>query len=181
MARTEKYFAMPAAPASCGKSRTPCAGFEPITSMSIRFTGPTHWLRSKRPPRRCTRYYNQGKIRAIGVSNFSVGQMDRFRRVAPLHVLQPPYNLFERGIEADLLPYCRENKIAMFGYGALCRGLLSGRMRRIRLSVATIFAAPTQICRAAVRTIFVRRAKARSTGAATLRQARYPPGDPLDA
>src|SRR6266702_4813157 len=53
----------------------------------------------------------QGKIRAIGVSNFSVLQMERFRRIAPLHVLQPPYNLFERGIEADLLPYCRKNKI----------------------------------------------------------------------
>jgi aryl-alcohol dehydrogenase-like predicted oxidoreductase len=73
--------------------------------------------------------FAQGKIRAIGVSNFSVGQMERFRRVAPLHVLQPPYNLFERGIETDLLPYCHENKIAMLGYGALCRGLLSGRMR----------------------------------------------------
>ncbi len=71
----------------------------------------------------------QGKIRAIGVSNFSVGQMERFRRVAPLDVLQPPYNLFERGIEADLLPYCRKNKIATLGYGALCRGLLSGRMQ----------------------------------------------------
>src|SRR5947199_1620377 len=71
----------------------------------------------------------QGKIRAIGVSNFSVGQMERFRRIAPLHVLQPPYNLFERGIEAVILPYCRKNKIAIFGYGALCRGLLSGRMR----------------------------------------------------
>ena len=71
----------------------------------------------------------QGKIRAIGVSNFSVRQMERFRRVAPLHVLQSPYNLFERGIEADLLPYCRDNRIATFGYGALCRGLLSGRMR----------------------------------------------------
>jgi aryl-alcohol dehydrogenase-like predicted oxidoreductase len=69
-----------------------------------------------------------GKIRAIGVSNFSINQMERFRRVAPLHVLQSPYNLFERGIEADLLPYCRKNKIATFGYGALCRGLLSGRM-----------------------------------------------------
>jgi aryl-alcohol dehydrogenase-like predicted oxidoreductase len=73
--------------------------------------------------------FAQGKIRAIGVSNFSVSQMERFRRIAPLHVLQPPYNLFERGIEADLLPYCRENKIAMLGYGALCRGLLSGRMK----------------------------------------------------
>src|SRR6202049_700929 len=71
----------------------------------------------------------QGKIRAIGVSNFSVLQMERFRRVAPLHVLQPPYNLFERGIEADLVPYCRKNKIATLGYGALCRGLLSGRMK----------------------------------------------------
>jgi aryl-alcohol dehydrogenase-like predicted oxidoreductase len=70
-----------------------------------------------------------GKIRAIGVSNFSVEQMERFRSVAPLHVLQPPHNLFERGIEDDLLPYCRRNKIATFGYGALCRGLLSGRMR----------------------------------------------------
>jgi aryl-alcohol dehydrogenase-like predicted oxidoreductase len=73
--------------------------------------------------------FRQGKIRAIGVSNFSVSQMEQFRRVAPLHVLQPPYNLFERGIEADLLPYCRKNKIATLGYGALCRGLLSGRMR----------------------------------------------------
>jgi aryl-alcohol dehydrogenase-like predicted oxidoreductase len=73
--------------------------------------------------------FKQGKIRAIGVSNFSVGQMERFRRVAPLHVLQPPYNLFERDIEADLLPYCRKNKIATLGYGALCRGLLSGRIQ----------------------------------------------------
>src|ERR1700704_3925873 len=70
-----------------------------------------------------------GKIRAIGVSNFSVGQIEQFRRVAPVHVVQPPYNLFERGIEAELLPYCRSNEIAMLGYGALCRGLLSGRMR----------------------------------------------------
>src|SRR5258708_2033718 len=71
----------------------------------------------------------QGKIRAIGVSNFSVAQIERFRRVAPVHVVQSPYTLFERGVEADLLPYCRNNRIATFGYGALCRGLLSGRMR----------------------------------------------------
>ena len=71
----------------------------------------------------------QGKIRAIGVSNFSLEQIQRFRSVAALHVLQSPYNMFEREIETDLLPYCRNNKIATFGYGALCRGLLSGRMR----------------------------------------------------
>jgi aryl-alcohol dehydrogenase-like predicted oxidoreductase len=73
--------------------------------------------------------YEQGKIRAIGVSNFSVDQMERFRKVAPLHVLQSPYNLFERAIEAEVLPYCRANGIVTLGYGALCRGLLSGRMR----------------------------------------------------
>jgi len=73
--------------------------------------------------------YEQGKIRAIGVSNFSVAQMEAFRRVAPLHVLQSPYNLFERGIEEEILPYCRKNDIAVLAYGALCRGLLSGRMR----------------------------------------------------
>jgi aryl-alcohol dehydrogenase-like predicted oxidoreductase len=72
--------------------------------------------------------YEQGKIGAIGASNFSVPQMERFRKVAPLHVLQPPYNLFERDIEAQILPYCRAHDIATLGYGALCRGLLSGRM-----------------------------------------------------
>jgi aryl-alcohol dehydrogenase-like predicted oxidoreductase len=72
--------------------------------------------------------YEQGKIRAIGVSNFSVEQMDLFRQVAPLHVLQSPYNLFEREIESEILPYCRANRIVTLGYGALCRGLLSGRM-----------------------------------------------------
>jgi aryl-alcohol dehydrogenase-like predicted oxidoreductase len=71
----------------------------------------------------------QGKIRAIGVSNFSIVEMEQFRRAAPLHVLQSPYNLFERGIEANILAYCRRNAIATLGYGALCRGLLSGRMR----------------------------------------------------
>jgi len=73
--------------------------------------------------------YELGKIRAIGVSNFSVDQMARFRQVAPLHVLQPPYNLFERAIDTDILPYSRANDIATLGYGALCRGLLSGRIQ----------------------------------------------------
>jgi aryl-alcohol dehydrogenase-like predicted oxidoreductase len=72
--------------------------------------------------------YRAGKIRAIGVSNFSPAQMDEFRKVTPLHTAQPPYNLFERSIEADVLPYCRTNDIAVLAYGSLCRGLLSGRM-----------------------------------------------------
>jgi aryl-alcohol dehydrogenase-like predicted oxidoreductase len=73
--------------------------------------------------------FDQGKIRAIGVSNFSVAQIERFRRVAKLHVVQPPYNLLERKIEKELLPYCRESGLATLTYGALCRGLLSGKLQ----------------------------------------------------
>ncbi|HYW03518.1 MAG TPA: aldo/keto reductase [Gammaproteobacteria bacterium] len=74
----------------------------------------------------------EGKIGAIGVSNFSPAQIDAFRAVAPVHVVQPPYNLFERGIEDDVLPYCRDAGIATLTYGALCRGMLSGRMSASR-------------------------------------------------
>jgi len=72
--------------------------------------------------------YRDGRIRAIGVSNYSTVQMDVFRQVAPIHTAQPPYNLFERDAEDEVLPYCRSHGIATLTYGALCRGLLSGRM-----------------------------------------------------
>jgi len=72
--------------------------------------------------------FDQGKIRAIGLSNFSVEQMTEFLKYCPVHVSQPPYNLFERQIETDLLPYTDKLKITTFAYGALCRGLLSGRI-----------------------------------------------------
>jgi aryl-alcohol dehydrogenase-like predicted oxidoreductase len=74
------------------------------------------------------RLYRAGKINAIGVSNFRPAEMEIFRSAAPLHTAQPPYNLFERAIEADVLPYCRDKGIAVLAYGSLCRGLLSGRM-----------------------------------------------------
>lgn len=73
--------------------------------------------------------YEQGKIRAIGVSNHSPEQMARFETVAPLHTIQPPYNLFEREIERDVLPYAATHRKTTLTYGALCRGLLSGAMR----------------------------------------------------
>ena len=73
--------------------------------------------------------YKQGKIRAIGVSNYSLEQLNLFRQAAPLHTAQPPYNLFERGVEKDVLPYCRNHDISTLTYGSLCRGLLSGKMK----------------------------------------------------
>jgi aryl-alcohol dehydrogenase-like predicted oxidoreductase len=69
-----------------------------------------------------------GKIRLIGVSNFSPAQIEAFRKVATVQTVQSPYNLFERAIEEDVLPYCRDKNIATLAYGSLCRGLLSGRM-----------------------------------------------------
>jgi aryl-alcohol dehydrogenase-like predicted oxidoreductase len=72
--------------------------------------------------------FDQGKIRAIGISNYSPEQMTRFETVAPLHTIQPPYNLFEREIERDVLPYARNRWVTTLTYGALCRGLLSGAM-----------------------------------------------------
>jgi aryl-alcohol dehydrogenase-like predicted oxidoreductase len=76
----------------------------------------------------------EGKIRAIGVSNFSPAQMDVFRTRAKLDAVQPPYNLFEREIEADVLPYAEASGLSVLAYGALCRGLLAGRV-----SAQTVF------------------------------------------
>ncbi len=67
--------------------------------------------------------FQQGKIRAIGVSNFSPSQIDEFGLIAPIHTAQPPYNLFEREIEKDVLPHCAWKGIAVLAYGAICRGL----------------------------------------------------------
>lgn len=72
------------------------------------------------------------KIRAIGVSNFTVKQMDAFRQAAPLAIIQPPFNLFELEFELQGRPYSEEHGIATMTYGTLCRGLLSGHMSKDR-------------------------------------------------
>jgi aryl-alcohol dehydrogenase-like predicted oxidoreductase len=72
------------------------------------------------------RLLNEGKIRAIGVSNYSPEQMAEFRKAAPIHSVQPPYNLFEREAESGVLPYAAQHNLAVLCYGALCRGLLTG-------------------------------------------------------
>ena len=76
---------------------------------------------------------DKGKIKSIAVSNYSPEQMDQFQKVAPIHLCEPPYNIFEREIEQDVLPYCQNNDIKILSYGALCRGLLSGEMSADRV------------------------------------------------
>jgi aryl-alcohol dehydrogenase-like predicted oxidoreductase len=67
-----------------------------------------------------------GKIRAVGVSNYSIDEMERFARVTRLASAQPPLNLFEREAQTTVLPWCLSRAVATLTYGALCRGLLSG-------------------------------------------------------
>jgi aryl-alcohol dehydrogenase-like predicted oxidoreductase len=73
------------------------------------------------------RLQEAGKIRYIGVSNFNREQIMACQRVSKVYSLQPPYNLFEREAEKELLPFCQTNAIATMAYGGLCRGLLSGK------------------------------------------------------
>ncbi|WNM09348.1 aldo/keto reductase [Komagataeibacter nataicola] len=91
-----------------------------------------HWPDSAVPMEETARtleaLVREGKVLALGVSNFSIAQMDAFREFAPLCAVQPPYNLFERAMEHDILPYARQHDLAILAYGPLCRGLLSGKM-----------------------------------------------------
>jgi aryl-alcohol dehydrogenase-like predicted oxidoreductase len=70
----------------------------------------------------------EGKIRHVGVSNFDVAQMIEFARTHAVETLQPPYHLFRRDIESDVLPYSREHDIGVIVYGTLAHGLLTGGM-----------------------------------------------------
>ena len=69
----------------------------------------------------------QGKIRAIGVSNFSRAQMEKAAKYGKIASLQPPYSLFWRKVEADALPYCLENNITLLAYSSMAQGLLTGK------------------------------------------------------
>lgn len=70
----------------------------------------------------------EGKVRHIGVSNFDVEQMERIKGIAPVETLQPPYNLIDRGVEDEILPYCGENDIGVIVYSPMKSGLLTGKM-----------------------------------------------------
>jgi aryl-alcohol dehydrogenase-like predicted oxidoreductase len=69
----------------------------------------------------------QGKIRAVGVSNFSRTQLEEACRHGRIESLQPPYSLFWRHVEEDAMPYCRENGITLLAYSPMAQGLLTGK------------------------------------------------------
>jgi aryl-alcohol dehydrogenase-like predicted oxidoreductase len=75
----------------------------------------------------------EGKVRHIGVSNFDVSQMERIQGIAPVETLQPPYNMLNRGVEEEILPYCAEQDIGVIVYSPMRSGLLTGKMTRERI------------------------------------------------
>ena len=89
-----------------------------------------HWPDRDTPPAETgaalAELRDEGKIRHIGVSNYSAAQMAELSQTAPVETLQPPYHLFAREIEDGVLPWCLDNDVGVLVYGPLAHGLLTG-------------------------------------------------------
>jgi len=70
---------------------------------------------------------NAGKIRSIGVSNFSLDQLQTACEIGPIDSLQPPYSLLWRHVEGDLMDWCQENHVTILAYSPMAQGLLTGK------------------------------------------------------
>jgi aryl-alcohol dehydrogenase-like predicted oxidoreductase len=79
----------------------------------------------------------QGKVRWIGVSNFSVDQMKRAMKIAPITSNQPPYSMLNRAVEEEILPFCQKNNIGVINYAPMHSGLLTGAMSKERVAKFT--------------------------------------------
>jgi len=75
----------------------------------------------------------QGKVRWIGASNFTVAQMERAMKIAPITSLQPPYSMINRTAEPELMPFCLKHGIGVINYAPMHSGLLTGAMTRERV------------------------------------------------
>jgi aryl-alcohol dehydrogenase-like predicted oxidoreductase len=80
------------------------------------------------------RFREQGKIRWVGVSNFSVEQMKCVQKIAPITSLQPPYSMLRRAVEAEVLPFAEKHGIGVINYSPMVSGLLTGSMTAERVA-----------------------------------------------
>jgi aryl-alcohol dehydrogenase-like predicted oxidoreductase len=76
----------------------------------------------------------EGKVRWIGTSNFSVSQMERASKIAPITSNQPPYSMINRTVEEEILPYCQKNNIGVINYAPMHSGMLTGAMSKERVA-----------------------------------------------
>lgn len=74
--------------------------------------------------------HDEGKVRYVGVSNFSVSQLERVRKIGTVSSLQPPYSMLNRDVEKELLAYCAKNNIGVVTYSPMQRGLLTGKFSK---------------------------------------------------
>jgi aryl-alcohol dehydrogenase-like predicted oxidoreductase len=78
-------------------------------------------------------FREEGLARHIGVSNFSVEQLERAEAIAPVETLQPPYSLLDRDAEDEILPWCEEHGVGVIVYSPMASGMLTGKMTRERI------------------------------------------------
>ena len=76
---------------------------------------------------------DEGLVRHIGASNFSVEQLRRAQAIAPVETLQPPYSLLDREVEDEILPFCEREGIGVIVYSPMASGMLTGKMTRERI------------------------------------------------
>jgi aryl-alcohol dehydrogenase-like predicted oxidoreductase len=76
----------------------------------------------------------EGKVRWIGASNFSVAQMERAMKIAPITSLQPPYSMINRAVEPEILPFCLAHGIGVINYAPMHSGMLTGAMSKERVT-----------------------------------------------
>lgn len=92
-----------------------------------------HWRDTSTPLEEtmeaCAQLLKEGKVRAIGVSNFTAQDIEICNKIVPIASNQPPYSMVLRDIEKDVLPFCREHNIATIVYSPLQRGLLTGKFK----------------------------------------------------
>lgn len=92
-----------------------------------------HWRDTSTPLEEtmeaCAQLLKEGKVRAIGVSNFTAADIEKCNSIVPIASNQPPYSMVLRDIEKDVLPYCRDHDIATVVYSPLQRGLLTGKFK----------------------------------------------------
>lgn len=114
-----------------------------------------HWpapeIPVEEPMEQLLKLKEEGKIRAIGVSNYTLEHLERALKVGPVDVIQPCYSLYWRHIEKDLLPYCRERNIGVITYSSIAQGLLTGKFTKdwefdetdMRRNTIPLFKSPT--------------------------------------
>ena len=107
-------------------------GVDAIDPYQIHWPDPEHEIEEGWET--LARFKEQGKVRWIGVSNFSVDQMKRAQKIAPITSFQPPYSMLRRAIEQEALPFAESHRIGVINYSPMVSGLLTGSMTAERVA-----------------------------------------------